>query len=213
MALLPEDIIDRLIQMERRINALSTAVNVRPPLTELVNGSLTLKRQTDPDDPATATLVAQLTTPGPDGTKPVLRVNDAYGHEVLSDDIVTGGLARPWLPMLPPQDMASANWPATSATTWTTVAQSQNPIWQPKMRLRMYTRVSSGATGQIRVMVGGVQFGQTIAAGTVFDHTAAVTTAMQTDFGKDLNVEIHAIVTSATGTVYAKPVLMHGRQT
>ncbi|MFF2777864.1 hypothetical protein ACFVU3_23460 [Streptomyces sp. NPDC058052] len=211
MALLPEDIIDRLIQMERRINALSTAVNTRPPLTEITNGSLALKRQTGPEDPPV--LVAQLTTPGPGGSKPVLRVNDAYGHEVLSDDIVTGGLARPWLPMLPPQDMASANWPATSATTWTTIAQSQNPIWQPKMRLRMYTRVSSGAAGQIRVMVGGVPFGPTVTAGGVFDHTDLVTTTMQADFGKDLNVEIHAMVTSTTGTVYAKPVLMHGRQT
>ncbi|MFE5794715.1 hypothetical protein ACFQ8C_19340 [Streptomyces sp. NPDC056503] len=211
MALLPEDIIDRLIQMERRINALSTAVNTRPPLTEITNGSLALKRQAKPEDPVA--LVAQLATSGPGGTKPVLRVNDAYGHEVLSDDILTGGLARPWLPMLPPQDMASANWPATSATAWTTIAQSQNPIWQPKMRLRMYTRVSTGAAGQIRVMVGGVQFGSTIAAGGVFDHTAAVTTDMQADFGKDLNVEIHALVTSASGTVYAKPVLMHGRQT
>ncbi|GHJ93061.1 hypothetical protein SNE510_25800 [Streptomyces sp. NE5-10] len=211
MALLPEDIIDRLIQMERRINALSTAVNTRPPLTEITNGSLALKRQPAPEDPSA--LVAQFSTSGPGGNKPVLRVNDAYGHEVLSDDILTGGLARPWLPMLPPQDLASVNWPATTATAWTTVAQSQNPIWQPKMRLRMLTRVSSGATGQIRVMVGGAQFGPTVAAGAVFDHTAAVTADMQADFGKDLTVEVQAIVTSASGTVYAKPVLMHGRQT
>ncbi|MFE6228775.1 hypothetical protein [Streptomyces sp. NPDC057854] len=213
MALLPEDIVDRLIQMERRINALSTAVNVRPPLTELTNGSLTLKRQSDPHDPATAVLVAQFTTSGPGGTKPVLRVNDAYGHEILSDDILTGGLARPWLPMLPPQDLAPANWPATTATSWTTIAQSQNPLWQPKMRLRMLTRVSSGATGQVRVLVGGAPFGPTVAAGTVFDHTAAVTTDPQADFGKDLTVEVQAVVTSASGTVYAQPVLMHGRQT
>ncbi|MFD6248910.1 hypothetical protein [Streptomyces roseolus] len=211
MALLPEDIIDRLIQMERRINALSTAVNTRPPLTEITNGSLTLKRQAKPEDPAT--LVAQLSTSGPGGTKPVLRANDAYGHEILSDDVLTGGLARPWLPMLPPQDLASVNWPSTTATAWTTVAQSQNPIWQPKMRLRMLTRVSSGATGQVRVVAGGVQFGPTVTAGAVFDHTGAVTADMQADFGKDLTVEIQATVTSASGTVYAKPVLMHGRQT
>ncbi|GGY26014.1 hypothetical protein [Streptomyces omiyaensis] len=213
MAMLPEDIIDRLIQMERRINALSTAVNTRPPVTEISNGSLTLKRQSDPENPATAVVVAQFTTSGPGGTKPVLRVVDAYGHEVLSDDILTGGLARPWLPMLPPQDLASVNWPATTATAWTTVAQSQNPVWQPKMRLRMLTRVSSGASGQIRVMAGGAQFGPTVAAGAVFDHTAAVTADMQADFGKDLTVEVQGIVTSASGTVYAKPVLMHGRQT
>ncbi|MFD6811690.1 hypothetical protein ACFWEN_39200, partial [Streptomyces anthocyanicus] len=74
-------------------------------------------------------------------------------------------------------------------------------------------RVSSGATGQIRVMVGGVQFGSTVNAGAVFDHTAAVTPDMQADFGKDLTVEVQGIVTSVSGTVYAQPVLMYGRQT
>ena len=81
------------------------------------------------------------------------------------------------------------------------------------MRLRMLTRFSSGTSGQVRVMVGGVQFGSTVTAGLVFDHTDVVTTNMQADFGKDLTVEIQAIVTSTTGTVYAKPVLMYGRQT
>lgn len=213
MAQLPEDIIDRLIQMERRIQALSTAVNTRPPITEVVNGSLTVRRQPDLADPTTSVTLAQINSSGPGSSKPVLRVSDAYGHEVLSDDILTGGLARPWLPMLPPQDWASANWPATSATGWTTIAHSQNPLWQPKLRLRMVTRVSSGASGQIRVMVNGVQFGPTVAAGTTFDHTDLATADMQANFGKDLAVEIHGIVTSASGTVYAKPILMYGRQT
>ncbi|MFJ4218289.1 hypothetical protein ACIP27_36960, partial [Streptomyces hydrogenans] len=32
---------------------LSTAVNTRPPLTEITNGSLALKRQPAPEDPPT----------------------------------------------------------------------------------------------------------------------------------------------------------------
>ncbi|MFF8836032.1 hypothetical protein [Streptomyces sp. NPDC015130] len=213
MALLPEDIIDRLIQMERRIQALSTAVNTRPPLTEIVNGSLTMKRQSDPEDPNTAVTVAQINTSGPGGTKPVLRISDAYGHEILSDDILTGGLARPWLPMLPPQDIVNlGNWASTTSTAWTTIATSVNPIWQPHMRLKALTRVSSGAAGQVRVMVNGVQFGSTIAAGSTFDHSGPVTNDMQTNFGRDLTVDIQAIITTA-GTVYAQPVLMHGKQT
>ncbi|MEU9702820.1 hypothetical protein [Streptomyces sp. NPDC047981] len=213
MTQLPEDIIDRLIQMERRIQALSTAVNTRPALNDVVNGSLTVKRQTDPQDPSTATTLVQISGSGPGATKPVLRVNDSFGHEVLSDDILTGGLARPWLPMLPPQSMASAHWPATNATVWTTIAQSQNPIWQPKMRLRMYTRISGTAVGQIRVMVDGVQFGPTVAAGSTFDHTGPVVADMQGGFGATITFEIHGIVTSGSGNVYAQPVLLHGRQT
>ncbi|MFF9341653.1 MULTISPECIES: hypothetical protein [unclassified Streptomyces] len=212
MALLPESIVDRLIEMERRLNALSTAVNTRPPLTEILNGSLALRRQETENGPVS--LVAQLTTSGPGGTKPVLRFNDAYGHEVLSDDIVTGGIARPWLPLLPPQDIVNtSNWASTTATAaWTTVATSTNQIWQPKMRLRMLTRVTG--TGIVRVMVNGAVFGAAEhPAGTTFDHTNLVTTAMATDFGKDLTVEIQARVTSASGTVSVQPVLMHGRQT
>ncbi|MEU6623570.1 hypothetical protein ABZ926_22745 [Streptomyces litmocidini] len=210
MALLPEDIIDRLIQMERRIQALSTAVNTRPPLNEIVNGSFTVKRQPNLDDPTTAVTVAQFITSGPGGSKPVLRINDAYGHEILSDDILTGGLARPWLPMLPPQDSVNqANWPYTSATAWTTFATSTNVIWQPRLRLRMLTKVVG--TGQIRVMVNGVQFGPTVTTTSVFDFTGAVTTDMQADFGKDLTVEIQGYVTG-TSTVYAQPVRMHGLQ-
>ncbi|MFF1507788.1 hypothetical protein [Streptomyces sp. NPDC058326] len=212
MALLPEDIIDRLIQMERRIQALSTAVNTRPPLTEIVNGSLTVKRQPDPDDPSTAVTVFQLNSSGPDSSKPVLRIHDAYGHEIISDDVVTGGLARPWLPMLPPQSLALAQWPSTTATAWTTIARSVNPIWQPRMRLYAYTKASGGATGQVRVLVDGAAFGQPVAAGSTFDHTALVTTDMQGRFGQNMSVEIQAMVTSASGTVYAQPVMMHGFQ-
>ncbi len=40
MPQLPEDIIDRLTQMERRIQQLSTAVNTRPALNTVSGGTL-----------------------------------------------------------------------------------------------------------------------------------------------------------------------------
>ncbi|CAM5418918.1 hypothetical protein GCM10010222_08730 [Streptomyces tanashiensis] len=190
MALLPENIVDRLIQMERRIQALSTAVNTRPPLNEI--------RPTTPSSPA----------------KPVLRVFDGYNHELFADDIATGGLARPWLQLMPPVDHQNvAKWPSTTSTTFTPIAQSFNPVWQPKMRLMMYTRASSGAAGQVKVMVDGQQFGPTVPAGTSFDHTGLLPVDLPTKFGKVMTVEIHAVVTSASGTVYAQTVSMYGTQT
>ncbi|MFD3332930.1 hypothetical protein ACFWV1_09805 [Streptomyces sp. NPDC058700] len=188
MALLPEDIVDRLIQMERRIQALSTAVNTRPPFNEI-----------RPDRPS---------------GKPVIRIYDGYNHELFADDMATGGLARPWLQLMPPVDhLKEAKWPSTTSTTFTAIAQSFNPVWQPKMRLAMYTRVSSGAAGQVKVMVDGQQFGPTVTAGQTFDHTGLLPVDLATKFGKVMTVEIHAVVTSGTGTVYAQPVSMYGTQT
>ncbi|MGV9688635.1 hypothetical protein ACWDUX_05910 [Streptomyces sp. NPDC003444] len=191
MALLPEDIIDRLIQMERRIQSLSTAVNTRPPLNE----------------------IRPVPAAGAPTTKPVLRTFDNYGHEVFADDVTTGGLARPWLQLLPPVDhLKEAKWPSTTSTAFTPIAQSFNPVWQPKMRLAMYTKASSGAAGQVKVMVDGQQFGPTVNAGQTFDHTGLLPVDMATKFGKVMTVEIHAVVTSASGTVYAQPVSMYGTQ-
>ncbi|KOG14525.1 MULTISPECIES: hypothetical protein [Streptomyces] len=196
MALLPENIIDRLVQMERRIQALSTAVNTRPPLNEI--------RPIPPENPP----------PNPPTPKPVLRVFDAYNHELFADDIATGGLARPWLQLMPPVDHVNvAKWPSTTSTSFTAIAMSFNPVWQPKMRLSMYTKASSGATGQVKVMVDGQPFGPTVNAGQVFDYTGLLPVDLPNKFGKVMTVEIHAVVTSASGTVYAQPVSMYGTQT
>ncbi|MFB6838827.1 hypothetical protein [Streptomyces sp. NPDC056361] len=197
MALLPENIIDRLVQMERRIQVLSTAVNTRPPLNEI--------RPVPPQPPAQAAPL----------TKPILRVFDGYNHEIFADDITTGGLARPWLQLMPPVDHVNvAKWPSTTNTAaFTPIAQSFNPVWQPKMRLAMVTKASSGATGQVKVMVDGQQFGPTVNAGQSFDYTGLLPVDLPNKFGKVMTVEIHAQVTSASGTVYAQPVCMYGTQT
>ncbi|WP_137993966.1 hypothetical protein [Streptomyces vilmorinianum] len=208
MPQLPEDIIDRLVQMERRIQALSTAVNTRPALNEVIDGALTVRRTVD----NTVNTILQIGSSTASNTKPVIRINDGYNHEIFSDDILTGGLARPWLALLPPQDVNQARWPSTTATAFTAIARSANPIWQPKLRLVLNTRVSSGATGQVRVMVDGAQFGPTVNAGTTFDHTGPVTTDMQSRFGSTMTVEVQAMVSSG-GTVYAQTHLMHGTQT
>lgn len=231
MPQLPEDIIDRLTQMERRIQQLSTAVNTRPALNTVSGGSLSVGPSGGPvifrvgnwnGDEYQMELRRQtgkraMSLYNGDGTatsQQPLRFYDSAEREIISDDITTGGLARPWLAMLPPQDSAYTRWPQTTSTTMTTVAMSYNSVWQPKMRLLMNTRVSSGATGSVQVLVNGVQWGSTISAGSDFDHTDLVSP----DFGSVfqtvlLKVEVQAQVTSASGTVYVNPLLMHGRQT
>ncbi|AXI78064.1 hypothetical protein [Peterkaempfera bronchialis] len=180
MAALPEDIIDRLDAMERRLQRLSTAVVTRP-------------------------------AGGRTGTT-VQRLYDAKGHEVVSGDPVIGGLGRPWLAMLPPQDSASARWPQTTATVWTTIARSFNPVWQPGLRLYMATSVSSGCTGAVRVLLNGTPWGDPVAAGSTFDRTGPVAADFNAVFGTLLRVEVQAQVTDGTGTVHAQPQLMYGTQ-
>ncbi|MBG0853222.1 hypothetical protein I2W78_15535 [Streptomyces spinoverrucosus] len=239
MPQLPEDIIDRLTAMERRIQQLSTAVNSRPALNKVSGGGveitdggylavrppgggpavfavgawqgteygLAIRRQT-------GTLAMSLHNgDGTSTSQQPLRIYDSQAREIFSDDIVTGGLARPWLVMLPPQDTGTARWPQTTATSWTTIAVSHNPVWQPKMRLMLNTRVSSGAAGQVRVLVNGAQWGSTITAGSDWDHTALLSDDFAAIQGSTVRFELQAMVTSASGTVYANPVLMYGRQT
>lgn len=234
MPALPEDIIDRLRALERRIQQLYTAANSRPPLNKFTDGTLEVF---PPGSDTPIFEVGQFTgqeygirlsrqTGQPvldvyygDGTATVVqpfRMHDAYGHEIISDDVGTGGLARPWLAMLPPQDTAPARWPQTTSTAWTTVARSQNPLWQPKMRLLIATAASStSVTGQVRVLVNSVQWGVTVNTGSNFDYTGPTVdpSTFNSMFGSMVTVEIQAMVTSGTGTVYAQTIAMYGTQT
>ncbi|WP_327401953.1 hypothetical protein OG194_18585 [Streptomyces sp. NBC_01288] len=231
MPQLPEDIIDRLTQMERRIQQLSTAVNTRPALNTVSGGTLEvgpaagspvfkigkwpgtdeyrmeLRRQTG------QLAMSMYNGDGTATSLQPLRLYDKAEREILSDDISTGGLARPWLNMLPPQDTSTTRWPQTTSTSMTTIAMSYNIAWQPKMRLVMNTRAGSGATGSVQVLVNGAQWGSTVSAGTDFVYEALISSDFGSVYGTQLKVEVQAQVTSASGTVYANPILMYGRQT
>jgi hypothetical protein len=78
------------------------------------------------------------------------------------------------------------------------------------MRLLVSTRVSSGGAGNVQVLVNGAAWGTAVAAGTDFDHTDLISDDFASVYGSLLKVEIQAKAT--TGTVYANPVLMYGRQ-
>ncbi|MFB7498453.1 hypothetical protein ACFC09_27835 [Streptomyces sp. NPDC056161] len=239
MPQLPEDIIDRLTQLERRIQQLSTAVNTRPALNRISGGGVEITdggylNVRPPDGGPAVFSVGRwsdqeygvairrqtgslaLTLYNGDGTstsQQPLRIYDAYGREIVSDDIDTGGIAKPWLNMLPPQDATTSRWPQTKATSYTTVAMSYNIVWQPVMRLLMNTRADSGTTGSVRVQVNGSPWGSTVSAGSGFDFTGAISTNFPAVYGTLLKVEIQALVSTGTGSVYAQPVLMYGRQT
>lgn len=62
------------------------------------------------------------------------------------------------------------------------------------------------------MLVNSAQWGPTVAAGTEFDYTDLISATFSSVYTTTVKVEIQAIVTSASGTVHATPVLMHGRQ-
>lgn len=233
MTQLPEDIIDRLTRMERRIQQLSTAVNGLPALNKGSGDSGYLSVRAPDNGPEVfrvgkwsgsefglairrQTGSYALSLYNGDGTstsQQPLRLYDSAGREIFSDDISTGGLARPWLSMLPPQNTDYTRWPQTAATTWTTIAMSYNVVWQPYMRLLVNTRASSGAAGYVRVLVNGVPWGNTVTVPADFNYTGPVAADFASVFSTQIKVEVQAYVSGTSGTVYANPVLMHGRQT
>lgn len=236
MPQLPEDIIDRLTAMERRIQQLSTAVNTRPALDTVSGGVLKVKSggSLSVEEPGGNQILGvgfwsateygmeikrqsgktalSIRNGSVNNYDQAVRIFDAFNHEIFSCDVVTGGLARPWLAMLPPQDTSTVRWPQTNATAWTTVARSYNPLWQPRLRLYFTTAAAAGVTGQVRVLVDGVQWGDPVTTGTVFDRTALVTADFAARFGSLVKVEIQAMVTSGAGLVYAQPLMMYGTQ-
>ncbi|MGW4199807.1 hypothetical protein [Streptomyces sp. NPDC004726] len=237
MPQLPEDIIDRITAMERRIQQLSTAVNSRPALNKISGGAVeitdggslavrapggtavfqvgswsgneygvALRRQTGQN------ALTLFNGDGSGTSTQVLRLLDSRGKEIFSDDINAGGIARPWLAMLPPQDVRSTNWLQTTATNWSTIGHCENPIWQPKMRLQVGSRRDTGSAGEIRVLLNGVQWGPVVTAPGTFDHTGPVAADMAVALGTIMKIEIQGHVTSATGTVYAQPLAIYGTQ-
>ncbi|MFZ3472269.1 hypothetical protein ACODT3_15025 [Streptomyces sp. 4.24] len=236
MPQLPEDIIDRLTAMERRIQQLSTAVNTRPALNTVSGGALKISDggSLSVEEPGGTRILGvgfwssteygmeikrqsgktalSIRNGSVNTYDQAFRIFDAYNHEIFSDDVVTGGLARPWLAMLPPQDTATARWPQTNATGWTTIARSFNPLWQPRLRVYCYTAAAAGVTGQVRILVDGVQWGDPVTTGAIFDRTEKVTDDFTGRFGSLVKVEVQAMVTGGTGLVYAQPLMMYGTQ-
>ncbi|WKK26885.1 hypothetical protein QZH56_15565 [Streptomyces olivoreticuli] len=148
---------------------------------------------------------------GTDETIPQpVRLFDAKGTVIWADDVRTGGIAYPWLGLLPPQNSnPAASWPKTDSTQFVRVANSFNAIWQPKIRLFLHTVADSGTGGEVRVLVNDRAWGPAVRAGDSFDHTDFTSA----EIGSVVEVAIEARRTSGTGSVYAQPKMFYGCQT
>lgn len=232
----PQDLIDRIRALERQVRQLSGRANIRPALTEIVNGNVNVGgggelSVTAPDN-TVLFKIGELGASGGsewgmvlrrrDGTvafevysgfsdesvpQPV-RVFDRFGSVVFGDDTATGGIRSPQLPYLMPVDLGYTRGPQTDSSSWTAIATSFNLMSNPRMRMYIDTAADSSTSGEVRVMVNGQQWGPVVGSGTAFDYSDVIQDGLA--FEQMFSVTIEARVTSGAGRVYARCSMMHG---
>lgn len=159
---------------------------------------------------ADGTLAFSMYDPDPTsaGYQQFLAVWDRGGNIIVSDDTNSGqGMARPYLSGgFEPARYADFAFSTTSAT-FETVAHQYVSKQQPRMRVRVQASMDTSATtGEIRVLVDGVQLGSTST------ESFAISTR---DFGPApiagtheqlVHVEIQGRITSASGSLKIQPL-------
>lgn len=143
---------------------------------------------------------------------------DRSGNPVLADDTDSGqGLARPYVPgVLYPARYDDFTTATTAATgEWETLLEAQIPKQQPKLQVVVRaTMDTSGATGEVRVLIDGTPWGSVESVGFVigtygFGGAQPVAgTHMQ-----GLVVQVQGRRTAGTGGVRAAGGFLQGRQT
>ncbi|GAA2825459.1 hypothetical protein RMN57_13295 [Kitasatospora sp. CM 4170] len=136
-------------------------------------------------------------------------MTDAHGTTLLAEDVITGGIAYPNIPLLAPADVDASRWPRTTSGAWTTIATSFNIKVQPWMGAYVRTAVDGGTTGEVRILVDGTPWGPTATAGgpTALEYYGATPTGMT----GLMQIDIQAQRLSGAGSVYAQCMQLFGR--
>lgn len=138
---------------------------------------------------------------------------DQTGSVVFSDDDVSGqGIARPYL-AIPLYPTAFANFVGTTSTAFVDLYGGTSYKQQPRAYVRvMAGNDTSGATGEVRVMVNGVQLGATASTGfsvAAYDFGPLPVDGANMD---PLVVSVQARMVSGTGSVKVSPATSTGFQ-
>ena len=163
--------------------------------TDTYTGTGLLVQNTDGKD------IAQFRSDAATG-RSIAVIRDANETSVLFTDTTTGvGLARPWFtgPFYLARD---TDWPTTTATGFETLYRAKISKQNPGLEVRAWgVNNTSGGTGEIRVMVNGVQLGATAttAFGTVTERVFSGNVAGA--HMSQLVIEIQARLSGGTGGV------------
>lgn len=233
MAAVPLDLLDRIRELERQVRELAGRSQMRPAMNQVQKGDIKIGEggTLSVYAPTGAQILGVGRWPNgeyglhlgrQDGSSALtirlgsdenlsqpVRLFDPKGHVIWADDVRTGGIAYPYLGLLPPQNSDAGTWPHTDATEFTRIAHSFNSVWQPKFRLYMHTAIDVGSAGEVRVLVNDQVWGPTIRATSPFDYTGFT----GVDPGGSIDIEVQARRTSGNGRVYAQPLMIYGCET
>jgi hypothetical protein len=164
------------------------------------------------------TLAAAMYDPNPDPGGPgdykqFLALYDRGGSVINSDDTASGqGLARPYL-AYPFYRARYADWIGTTSATFETLFRARIPKQHPRLYVRAWaSNDTGGATGELRVLVNGVQVGTTQATGFVVAEQVIGPAAVAGAHMDTLVVELQARLATGTGAVRVEPSRLEGWQ-
>ncbi|MER5862357.1 hypothetical protein [Kitasatospora sp. NPDC002040] len=236
MAALPENIVDRLRDMQRKIQQLGAEVRNRPGLTRILGdltvsggGRLTVRTPEDKTLARIGDITAAGASPqqgmlvyrddaslafsisGSSGATQWVGIWDRLGHLAVSDDTVTGGLARPYVPI----PLYPAPLPITSAS-WTRVLQGGMYLQHPRIAVGVWVSAAAATTVEARVMYlnsdgVSVQLGSTVTVAAQAVTQQVIGFHGQPPFTWS-NLYVEARRTVGTGAASAGVLFAEGRQ-
>jgi len=231
MPALPTDILDRMRRIEDAIQMLGGRVNMRPALDEVLDGTVLIgeggrlrveapggQRVLGTGEFETGRYGLVLARSDGTGTALVIGGEDPeYGQMiriyprgapgavtsiVMDDALHDGWLGRPWLPYPMPEPVSTTTWPATTATSWTTVAVSY--ATRQHMALSAFGQLitDAGTSGQMRLLAHGAQIGPVASAPAGGSGTLVVRDNLPAGvWGETVGFELQLQRTSGAGSV------------
>ncbi|GAA4905320.1 hypothetical protein ACFPM3_30240 [Streptomyces coeruleoprunus] len=237
MPALPEDLLDLIRELQRQVRRLSTAAVTRPALNTISGGDVTItdggRLMVVKDESGDALLHIGEIGPHTDGSpqqgvlvrredgslafgvyggaSQALTLWDRFGRIVVADDTVSGGLARPYVPV----PLYPAPAPVTSST-WTRVLQGGTYLQHPRLAVGLWVQADAGTTVEARVRYlaadgSTVQLGDVVTAtGTAFTQNVVAAHGQPTFSWSNLFVEGRR--TAGTGAAAVGVLFAEGRQ-
>ncbi|HEX2939825.1 MAG TPA: hypothetical protein VHO91_02185 [Rhodopila sp.] len=163
------------------------------------------------DDGSAALAVSDLgSTPGHTHQQ-ALQLFDRNGNAIVADDTVSGyGLSRPHLGTVL-MDTNASNWPATTSTSWTTIANQFFDCQHPKLSYYFSVASDSGTAGQFRLLVAGNAVATDVIGSGGYQYwSGTVAYPASVHIGDLPLIELQAMVTSGTGKLYGQSLYVAG---